>query len=276
MSASTLNIDALVTDMLANRRGSAGVGPRSWRVSGHPTDGSDIVLQEVARVLKQRSDMVRPIVVSPPRATADTASVVLTQVAVGLMEHGLANGDLSSAWQVQKPWSAKVDAVQKSLDRNRASVALLVGEPRSWANRDFESEGAPFAEHANEAATMLRKAKCRQFIVGASFGKHAQVDLVMGTRAEAWLSNPARWGEVAGEAKSVRDRYGDRLRSLTALQLRMLVAAAATTQQMPKDLHSPFEFIRPLAEYLASHSLDKGASRVLRYMTLVRAQFRPL
>ena len=182
MSASTLNIDALVTDMLANRRGSAGVGPRSWRVSGHPTDGSDIVLQEVARVLKQRSDMVRPIVVSPPRATADTASVVLTQVAVGLMEHGLANGDLSSAWQVQKPWSAKVERGTESLDRNRASVALLVGEPRSWANRDFESEGAPFAEHANEAATMLRKAKCRQFIVG-DLSASTQVDLVMGTRA---------------------------------------------------------------------------------------------
>lgn len=273
MKPSTCSIQELavkVQELPWASRGAEGL----CRVSHPRTDDSLFLLQRVSRELEQAAKPIRSLVISPPRGSADTGSVALTQVAVGLMEQGLADGPVSRALHEPRPWGVKLAAVETALAPHADSLVLLLNEPQTWATQPADAEETQFGQHAAQAAELLLGSACRKVLVEPrpSSASVPFIDVAAGDRAEELLESAPTWGSLAPFARQVRSRYGTGTAGLSELELRLLVGWAAVQQGWPANLDDPFQYIRQLGDEL-HRPRARDLRAILTQLTLLRGTF---
>lgn len=202
---------------------------RTWLISGAQSVGKSSLLRRIATTAQREG--LRPILLTPPHHSLDSAAVGLTQLAAQL-----ANGTPSSSsveeliTSQEMPRSEKQTQVAQWLNQNSERVLLLCDEPHLWSVR--ESDGDRFNDGVEMLLRLLLDTPGLRRIVTGHLPGPRQPDerLVLKAvfEAQSWLTSDVVWGRLlAGAAATVNDEFQVKLEGFTPLELRLLVALSA-------------------------------------------------
>jgi tetratricopeptide (TPR) repeat protein len=202
-------------------------GPDSiWQIDGVATAGKSSCLRLVSTLLEKQGKL-KPVVVAPPAHNLDTGPAALADVAVGLAAHGFLNGELDAWSEGGASWTERIDLVRRCI-ADHDDVVLLCDEPDSWgANRGGDDF---FAQRSFDVAFSLGALPCRRVVTGklpVPVTPVDRIELEPASTDPSWLRVQG-WGELELAAQSVADSAMLE-RPLTALQVRILVAATSLT-----------------------------------------------
>lgn len=206
--------------------GSKGI----YQLEGPVGTGKSACISQIADKLLAETEL-KPITVSPPSRQLDTGAVALADVATGLSNRSLLNGELKAWMSGDKArWSERVGEVRNWVEKHNDEVVLLFDDPASWgASRDEEDS---FRNKGFEAGFALTSLQCRRVIAGEMplpyVHTEAKLRLTAPTIDPAWLLAPNDWGELAAAAADLAESELIEHR-LTPLQVRLLIASTALT-----------------------------------------------
>jgi len=237
-------------------------GPESlWQIDGVATAGKSSCLRMLAGFLDQQGTL-KPILVAPPAHNLDTGPAALADVAVGLAGHGLLNGDLDAWTEGGASWNERVDLVRRCIAKHD-EVVLLCDEPSSWgANRGGDDF---FARRSFDVAFFLAALPCRRVVTGnlpVPVSPVERIELKPASTDASWLRE-AGWGELEPAAQAVADSAMLE-RRLTALQVRLLVAATSLTsvEEVQGWLDEDNDARRLVAKFAVLIANDAGHRRL--------------
>lgn len=209
-----------------------------WHLDGESSEGKSTTLRRVGELLRQEGRV--PILVAPPHRALDAGQVALVQVAKGLKEGGLINGEIESTFYDETlGWSAQRSAVHSWLQDNRDHIVVLCDEPGQWAAGGDES-----LEHFRNKTTsviqlLLDDVACPRVVAG-------KLDVERRTRPcefvahgrhyDEWLRSESEWGCLSASATGLWEHMHNDLHRFSPLEVRLLVALAEL--QSPGDVAS--------------------------------------
>lgn len=200
----------------------------AWRVDGPATAGKSAMLRALAASLRER-DLV-PLLVAPPARAPDAGPLALIELAAGLKDAELVNGQTDVLMDGQVPLVDKVGLVRDWLAEYRDDIVVLYDEPAGWPDRS--DQPGPFAEHARLVIDeLVRDLGCRRVVTGDPPGamRFLRSDRIGEASEGLQFLRSDAWGPVAEAAEDLAQVGGERLAGLSPLQLRLLVAHVAVS-----------------------------------------------
>lgn len=204
-----------------------------WHLDGESSEGKSTTLRRVEELLREKGRV--PIRVAPPHRALDAGQVALVQVAKGLKDGGLINGEIESTFYDETiGWAAQRSAVHSWLHENRDDIIVLCDEPGQWAAGGDES-----LEHFRSKTTsviqlLLDDVACPRVVAGKLDVERTTRPcefVAHGRHYEEWLRSETEWGCLNASATGLWEQLHNGLHRFSPLEVRLLVALA--------ELHSP-------------------------------------
>jgi hypothetical protein len=250
-----------------------------WQVSAPAGAGKSRLLALLQRNLDRHA--LVPVLVAPSFRSLDAGPTALMQVGVGLKSRGRINGQLDTLTEPGRPWSTKIQGIQRWLNDEKQDVILLCDEPLLWPSEISEEVRA--RDHSlNVFRALVEAVPCRRVIAGflppESRG-HMRRPLALGAPPEALGESYARsWGDLAATAVELLAALGDWPLHRSLLELDLLVACAIATdvpaviRRLP-EAATARDAARLLADALTGRADMAAVCRTWARLALLRAPF---
>lgn len=272
-------VEAVIGRLAHQIRSGRPDGDLTWAIDGPATAGKSALLRMLKDTLD--GDDVHAVLTAPPAQALDAGPMVLAEIAAGLKDAGLVNGQTDLLRDGALPLQEKIAAVRSWIVDARDHVILLFDEPVAWPDRSDQTEH--FADHARLVIDeLVRDIPCRRVIAGeVPDGIHVQARFDIGGASEpnVFLRDSAAWGPLAGSAAELADAGEGRLNDLSPLQLRLLVGhvVLSSAQHALAQLQGASRSRRHLSRSFLSKLLDTGQHADLihawAYLSHVRRPF---
>jgi hypothetical protein len=240
----------------------------AWLVGGVATAGKSTTLRMLGDALRDRGEIA--VLCAPPAHALDAGPMALAELAAGLKDADCVNGQTEILRDGTVPLAEKIKRVREWVIASRESIVLLLDEPSAWPDRFEQTQH--FADHARlVVAELVRDIPCRRVLTGDAPEGMGFLDReTVGESSEprAFLTDPHGWGELAQAADDLQVSAGERLRELSPLQLRLLVALVDVTSidEVRTVLALPARSRRALSRRLLEALTEAG-----KYDDLLRA-----
>lgn len=234
-------------------------GDYAWLIRGAGTAGKSATLRRLADALAELGQL--PVLCAPPARALDAGPMVLAELAAGLKDSGIVNGQTDALRDPEMPLTDKVARVREWIENADAPIVLLLDEPANWP--DASDESRHFADHARLVIdALVGDVPTRRVLTGKPPGNMRFVNrstLAGSTEPHAFLSD-GDWGAVAGAAADLQSELGPKLDALSPLQLRLLVALVdvASVDRAADLLAAPAPSRRSISRHLLTALREHG------------------